>query len=69
MILLVGLGNPGEEYKNTPHNMGFRAIDFFCDAHIRDARWDERFHGVSLQGEIEGTMKVLIFFTHFLREI
>ena len=25
--LIIGLGNPGEKYQNTPHNMGFMIID------------------------------------------
>ena len=32
-MLLVGLGNYGSEYENTRHNVGFMAVDKFCEKH------------------------------------
>ena len=32
-FLIVGLGNPGEKYYDTRHNIGFELLDFICKKH------------------------------------
>jgi len=53
MFLVAGLGNPGEEYEHTPHNLGFLTVDRLAERHgIRIRRKESR--ALVGTGEIEG---------------
>ena len=56
MLLLVGLGNPGSNYTNTRHNIGFKIIDAI-NAHFKLSKQKPKFKGLLTTGTI-GNVKV-----------
>lgn len=64
MWLVAGLGNPGPEYANTRHNIGFMVIDRLA-ARAGDVRFTRQFKGeasrVQLRGEAIVLLKPLTF--------
>ncbi len=58
MLLVVGLGNPGEKYTRNRHNIGFMAADEIVRRH-NFSPWRVKFQGELSEGKI-GLEKTLI---------
>ena len=58
-FVIAGLGNPGKEYEETRHNMGYKAIDVLSSDENIDVRRN-KFHSLIGQGRIAGKKVILI---------
>lgn len=67
MVLLVGLGNPGDRYAGNRHNIGFMAIDAIHRRHELPA-WRDRFSGTFAEGRIGGAKARLLKPQTFMNE-
>ncbi len=50
MKLIVGLGNPGKDYNDTRHNVGFIVLDNY----LNTSDWKEKFNGLYCEKKING---------------
>lgn len=62
--LIVGLGNPGDEYQNTRHNIGFMVLDALAKA--SNAVFEDKRYGYVAEISIKNRKLVLLKPTTFM---
>lgn len=62
MKLIAGLGNPGDKYLFTRHNIGFMALDFFRELNDinENFKFENKFNGHILKTNINGEAIILV---------
>ncbi|QPC88434.1 aminoacyl-tRNA hydrolase [Mesorhizobium sp. NBSH29] len=59
MLIFAGLGNPGSQYANNRHNVGFMAADAIARRHDFSP-WSKKFSGLIAEGTIAGEKVLLV---------
>ena len=58
--LIVGLGNPGKEYENTRHNIGFYVVDNYLNSKNLNVNWSKKFNGLYYQTNLYGEKVIFL---------
>lgn len=65
--IIAGLGNPGTEYENTRHNIGFMTIDTLCEKYRLNCK-KIRFKSLTCDGTIGGKRCLIMKPTTFMNK-
>ena len=69
MILIVGLGNPGEKYKNTRHNIGFMVLEKFAEKNnFPDFKFSKKFNALISEDIFNNDKLLLLKSRSFMNE-
>jgi PTH1 family peptidyl-tRNA hydrolase len=61
MKIIIGLGNPGEKYKNNRHNVGFLAVNYLYEKFgVENGGWQDKFQSGILEIPHSGQKIVLM---------
>ncbi len=67
MLIVVGLGNPGEEYKNTRHNTGRLILEMLAKKYdFLDWRKELQLKALIAKGDIEGEKMTFVMPDNFM---
>ena len=60
MKIIAGLGNPGEKYKNTRHNIGFMATEALASGHNIKGTFSAKFNAIIGKGMINKEEVIIV---------
>jgi len=60
VIVIAGLGNPGEKHKSTRHNIGFMVTGALAEKFGVSGKFSTKFNAIIGKGKIKGTEVLLV---------
>jgi peptidyl-tRNA hydrolase, PTH1 family len=58
--LIIGIGNPDEEYQGTRHNVGFMLVDYMAKKNdFEDFEFNKKLNTLTSRGKVDGSAVIL----------